>query len=440
MPNARPRIAAAVIAAATALAACSSGGGSDASPTTRQKRATTTTTAAATTTTGGAATTGAQWFTYDHDSARTGVAPDGPASAAAVRRLWASAALDGDVYAQPLVVGDRVIVATANDTVYALNASDGTVAWSTHLGTPVAARSLPCGDVDPVGITGTPVVDLAAGRVYAVGMVQPTRDMLFDLDLASGRLIASTVVDAPGADPTVHNQRAALTLEGNTVYVPYGGRYGDCGNYHGRVVAVPVTSTGLGTAISFLLPTQREGGFWSPPGASVAADGSLFLASGNSSSSGAFDYGNSVVRLTPDLRLADSFAPTNWEALNRTDADLGSTSPVLLPGQPGVPGGQGRRRLPARRDAPRRHRRPAAPGHGVRRPRVRRHRGRWRHDVRAVPPRGHPSEGRGEQLQCGMGRRRSTRPARPSSPAAQCGRSRPAAVTSWASTRPPGAW
>jgi hypothetical protein len=94
---------------------------------------------------------------------------------------------------------------------------------------------------------------------------------------------------------------------------------------------VPVTSTGLGTAISFLLPTQREGGFWSPPGASVAADGSLFLASGNSSSSGAFDYGNSVVRLTPDLRLADSFAPPNWEALNRTDADLGSTSPVLLP-------------------------------------------------------------------------------------------------------------
>ena len=235
MPNARPRIAAAVIAVATALAACSSGGGSDASPTTRQKRATTATTAAATTTTGAAATTGAQWFTYDHDSARTGVAPDGPASAAAVRRLWASAALDGEVYAQPLVVGDRVIVATANDTVYALNASDGTVAWSTHLGTPVPARSLPCGDVDPVGITGTPVVDVAAGHVYAVGMVQPTRDMLFDLDLASGRLIASTVVDAPGADPAVHNQRAALTLEGNTVYVPYGGRYGDCGNYHGRV-------------------------------------------------------------------------------------------------------------------------------------------------------------------------------------------------------------
>jgi hypothetical protein len=79
------------------------------------------------------------------------------------------------------------------------------------------------------------------------------------------------------------------------------------------------------------LPTQREGGFWAPPGAALANDGSLYLTSGNSSSSGTYDYGNSVVRLSADLRLLDSFAPTDWVALNQGDVDVGSTGPVLLP-------------------------------------------------------------------------------------------------------------
>jgi outer membrane protein assembly factor BamB len=315
----------------TALAACSSGGGSGATSTTRRAaRATTTTTPTSTTTTA-PAVAGADWPTYDHDAARSGVAADGPSNAAAIRRQWSSPALDGDVYAQPLLVGDRVIVATENDTVYSLNAADGTVAWSAHLGSPVAGSSLPCGDVDPVGITGTPVVDASAGRVYAVGMVQPAQHMLFDLDLATGHLIGSTRVDAPGADPAVHNQRAALTLSNGRVYVPFGGRYGDCGNYHGRVVSVAVTAAGLGSTASYLLPTQRAGGFWAPPGAATASDGSLYLTSGNSTSRGTFDYGNAVVRLTPELTLADWFAPTNWVALNSGDVDLGSTGPVLLP-------------------------------------------------------------------------------------------------------------
>jgi hypothetical protein len=196
----------------------------------------------------------------------------------------------------------------------------------------VSGSSLPCGDVDPVGITSTPVIDANAGRIYAVGMTQPRRHMLFELDLSTGRLVASARVDSPGADPAVQNQRAALTLSGGQVFIPYGGRFGDCGDYHGRVVSVPVSSSGLGSPKSYTLPTQREGGFWAPPGAAVASDGSLYLTSGNSSSSGTYDYGNSVVRLSADSKLVDSFAPSNWASLNGSDTDLGSTSPVLLPG------------------------------------------------------------------------------------------------------------
>jgi outer membrane protein assembly factor BamB len=245
---------------------------------------------------------------------------------------WASPSLDGDVYAQPLVVGSHVVLATENDSVYSIDAADGTVAWKTHLGEPVSGSSLPCGNVDPVGITSTPVVDASTKRIYAVGMVHPGRHRLFELDLSSGALLASVRVDAEGADPSVHNQRGALTLSQGKVFIPYGGRYGDCGDYHGRVVSVSVTGAGLGSAASYTLPTQGDGGFWAPPGAAVSSDGSLYLASGNSSSTGSYDYANSVVRLSPDLKLVDSFAPSNWAALNATDTDLGSTSPVLLPG------------------------------------------------------------------------------------------------------------
>src|SRR5438309_1104042 len=58
----------------------------------------------------------ARWTTYDGDVERTGLATDGPLPARGVREQWTSPTLDGDVYAQPLVVGDRVIIATENDT------------------------------------------------------------------------------------------------------------------------------------------------------------------------------------------------------------------------------------------------------------------------------------------------------------------------------------
>jgi outer membrane protein assembly factor BamB len=322
-----------VVACGLVLAACSSGGSETASSTTRADRNTTTvatpSTDAPSTTTPTAPT---DWPTYDHDEERTGVAPDGPRLPSAVKQRWASPVLDGDLYAQPLVVGDRVIVATENDTVYSLRRTDGTVEWKQHVGEPVPADDLPCGNVDPVGITSTPVVDVAAGRVYAVGMEQPGKHTMWALDLATGKLRATIAVDVPGSDPKVQNQRSALTLANGRVYVPFGGRYGDCGDYHGRVTAVAVTQDGPSGPPSFYtLPTGRQGGFWTPPGASLAADGTLLLTSGNSDGQSEFDYGNAVVRLSPDLKLLDYFAPDDWAGLNAADVDLGSTGPVPLP-------------------------------------------------------------------------------------------------------------
>ncbi|MGH9123865.1 MAG: PQQ-binding-like beta-propeller repeat protein [Acidimicrobiales bacterium] len=327
----------AALAAILVAGACSSGTGTQATTTTPSSRSgsssvtsspTTSRGSPATTAGGTSAATSGSWTTYFHDAGRSGVAPDGPSTPAAVRRVWATA-LDGAVYAQPLVVDDTVIAATENDTMYAVNAASGALLWQNHLGTPLPNSTLACGDVDPVGITGTPVADPDANRVFAVGLVAPGKDILYELNLATGVLVASTDVDPPGSSYTTDNQRAALALDGNEVLVPFGGRYGDCGSYHGRVTAVPVAAAGLGTPSYFTLPTENEGGFWAPPGAVVAPDGSFYLASGNSSSTGSYDYGNAVVHLSAGLQLLDSFAPTDFARLNASDTDLGSTNPVL---------------------------------------------------------------------------------------------------------------
>ena len=108
------------------------------------------------------------WTVYHGDPAGHGVA----ATAGAVdttSRAWTSPALDGEIYGEPLVSAGRVYVATEDDTVYALSAATGAVAWSRHLAAPVPASSLPCGDIAPtVGITGTPVIDPARGEIFVV--------------------------------------------------------------------------------------------------------------------------------------------------------------------------------------------------------------------------------------------------------------------------------
>src|SRR5690348_7654198 len=55
--------------------------------------------------------------------------------------------VNGQVYAQPLVVGSTLIVATENDWVYGLNATTGAVLWKTSLGTPYHITS--CDDLSP---------------------------------------------------------------------------------------------------------------------------------------------------------------------------------------------------------------------------------------------------------------------------------------------------
>ncbi|HUZ43452.1 MAG TPA: PQQ-binding-like beta-propeller repeat protein [Acidimicrobiales bacterium] len=277
-----------------------------------------------------AATSGGAWLTYHFDNQRSGIDPAGT-NLTGAQPAWTSPTLDGQVYAEPLVDGSLVIVATEGDTVYGLSAGSGAVVWSTHLGSPVPQSDLPCGDINPLGITGTPVIDPSTGRLYLVAeelVGGKVVHQLAALDANSGKVIFTESADPAGMNATDQQQRAALTLSGGNVYVEYGGLYGDCGSYHGWVVSAP--ASGPGTLTVYQVPTQNEGAVWAPPGAVLDSSGNLFVATGNGASTSTYDYGNSVIKLSPGLKQLDSFAPSNWASDNSSDADLGSTSPALL--------------------------------------------------------------------------------------------------------------
>src|SRR6059058_569240 len=96
-----------------------------------------------------------------------------PSAAANVTRdLNFNGVISGNVYAQPLYIengpgGAALVIAVTNsNNVYALNATDGSVIWQRNVGASVASTSLPCGNVNPEGILGTPIVDLATRSLF----------------------------------------------------------------------------------------------------------------------------------------------------------------------------------------------------------------------------------------------------------------------------------
>ncbi len=272
--------------------------------------------------------TSADWPTYHQNNARTGFVAGVPDSTS-LTNLWQQP-LDGAVYAEPLVVNGAVIVATENDTLYALDASSGQVQWNTTVGTPVPLSDLPCGNIDPLGITSTPVYDPQTGLVFAVAEIQGPAHLLVGVDVKTGQVKVRRLVDPPGANPQVHQQRAALALYGDKVYIAFGGLYGDCGDYHGMVVAS--RTDGTAALLTYQVPTPREGGIWAPPGPVIDTQGNLYVTAGNGAvTQGDWDHTDSVLRLSPTLQLKDAFAPQSWQSDNASDADLGSMGPVLLP-------------------------------------------------------------------------------------------------------------
>jgi polyvinyl alcohol dehydrogenase (cytochrome) len=266
------------------------------------------------------------WPVYHLNAARTGSAPGlpkaGPLSVAWTRKL------DGAVYGQPLVIGGLVVAATENDSVYGLDRASGAIRWRRHVGTPVPLSALPCGDIDPLGITGTPAYDPRTRLVYAVAEETGFRHVLYGFSLG-GQVKVRRDLPAPDGHPRYDQQRPALAITAGRVYVAFGGLFGDCGPYIGSVVGVPVS--GHGPLISYRVPTTREGAIWGTGGPTLGPHGALYVSVGNGAATGGrYDGSDSVLALSPVLRRTGFFAPRTWPADNANDLDLGSMSPAVL--------------------------------------------------------------------------------------------------------------
>ncbi len=282
--------------------------------------------------------------------------------------------VDGDVYAQPLymenvaVAGggthNVVFVATEHDSVYAFDA-DGpgtTPLWhtsfinsATGVRPVLASNDVQCGDLIPeIGITGTPVIDPNTGTLYVVSATHENSgivDRLHALDITTGAekfggpiIIQASVPGTGGAsvggrvpfDPAHAMQRPGLLLLNGSVVIAFAS-YCDNGTYHGWVLSYNAQTLGLQYAFT-PTPNSTFGGIWQS-GVAPASDGnSIFLSTGNGgfdANTGGSDYGDSILRLTSQLQVADWFTPYNQATLNQYDLDVSSAGSVLLPDQTG---------------------------------------------------------------------------------------------------------
>ena len=189
-----------------------------------------------------------------------------------------------------------------------------------------------------MGITGTPVIDPARREIFAVADElrngKPAH-VLVGLDAVTGAPRMSVGVDPAGYVTAALLQRTGLTLSGGRVVFVFGGNFGDCSVYHGRVVSVP---EGGGKPAFFTVdsrPGQSQGAVWMGGGApAVDRAGNIWVTTGN----GSVHSAQPAVR--PQRRGAGAdpghaagaifFAPRSWAADNAADLDF-SAVPALLP-------------------------------------------------------------------------------------------------------------
>jgi hypothetical protein len=336
--------------------------------------------------------------TYHYDNSRTGqntsetLLTPSNVNATQFGKVF-SLAVDGAVYAQPLYVSNLTIgggthnvvfVATEQDSVYAFDADSNTGANSSFLwraslidtahgasfgATPVSAPETGCDNLEPnIGITSTPVIDLATGTMYVEAKSKENGifvHRLHALDITTGfekypgPIVITATVNGTGdgssggqltfggsseqGQAIALNQlnRPGLLLLNGTVYIAFASHC-DNGPYHGWLFGYDA-ATFTNQSVFVTTPNGGLGGIWMS-GAGLAADanGNIYLATGN----GTFDtdkvpateLGDSILKVAPTngtLSLLDYFTPFNQSDLSDRDADLGSGGVLLFPDQPG---------------------------------------------------------------------------------------------------------
>jgi len=265
-------------------------------------------------------------------------------AATMVRDRTFDGTVSGNVFASPLYVDGTpgvFVIATESNQVSVLDENTGRPVWQRTYGQPAGRSGAGCGNITPLGITGTPAIDLATRTIYfdtAVGTATTITDHLIhavSLDNGSERTgwpVSTRSVSNGGVrfNPVLHNQRSALLLVNGVLYVSYSGHLGDCGQYRGWLMGINVNAP---QTIRSFRTGVRGGGMWAPGG--PASDGTnIYVTTGNTFGATTWSGGEAVIRLQSGPVFSgqprDFFTPTNWMALDSADLDLGGSGPVLV--------------------------------------------------------------------------------------------------------------
>ncbi|KUN86206.1 choice-of-anchor D domain-containing protein [Streptomyces griseoruber] len=290
------------------------------------------------------------------DDNEPGLAPDQVASSDFGQQF--SATVDGQVYAQPLVVGRTLVVATENNKVYGLNSATGAQTWTRNLGAAWPASAIGCGDLVPdIGVTGTPVYDAATGTAYLTSKVDDGADpqhpswYVHALNVTTGAeragwpvKVAGAPVNDPGRPFNAYTamQRPGLLLMGGAVYAGFASHC-DHTPYVGHVLRVDTATRKQTLWATENSSANGMAGIWMSGGGLVSdGPGRILFSTGNGISPapgpGSRPPGQlaeAVVRIGVNsdgtMSAQDFFSPVNAPTLDQNDTDLGSGGPVALP-------------------------------------------------------------------------------------------------------------
>ena len=274
----------------------------------------------------------------------------------------ASLPVAGQIYAQPLVATsidvpacgtcDVVYVATMENNVYAFNATtlDTVPLWKVNLGPPVPASLVNFRAIDPsIGILGTPVINRGRQAIYILSETLRGGAPVFRLhalDLATGAEILNGPTDVNASvkgtgdgsvngsvrlDPMLHIQRPGLLTANGRLYIAFGSIF-DRTPYHGWVLSYDLNQVSQQLDVFNSTPDGGAGGIWQSGRGLVADDlGNIYLGTGNGDYDGLRDFGESFLRLSPDLEVVDWFTPADWQERSDVDLDTASLGPILIP-------------------------------------------------------------------------------------------------------------
>jgi outer membrane protein assembly factor BamB len=282
------------------------------------------------------------WPLFGYDTARTN---EGPASTGIVvgnvgHLVRQRVALDGTVDSSPVYWHGTIYVTTTYGRTEAIDARTGHVKW----------RFVPPAYTHIAGsaqITqASPALDPSGRYVYAAAPDGRVRK----LRTSNGRVVWTVAITR---DPTHEKITSSLNVSRGLVVATTGGYIGDAPPYQGHVVTIGAASGRIAHVWNSLCADRRaiisprtcsssDSAIWSRNGAAVdPANGNLVVATGNGPYNGTTDFGDSVIVLSPNAsRMVGHWTPPNAGQLEGSDADLGSTSPGLLPGGYAVQGGK----------------------------------------------------------------------------------------------------